>query len=129
MLPRFLALLLEPTVARFVRALIDFSGSAVDELSFQVGDVIHVFGRPATGDVDDGWLEGELVPADHVNGDAWSYPRRGVFPSMLVEACEEETEATWRRRIEAVSKRPRTSHCPHLSYCHSTTHLPHISSV
>ncbi len=88
---------------QFVRALIDFSGNAGDELSFRVGDVIHVLGRPAAGEVDDGWIEGEMVPAQ--GGSSLAPPARGVFPSMFVEAVEAVEEA-WRCRLDA-AKRPR----------------------
>ncbi|VDD80791.1 unnamed protein product [Mesocestoides corti] len=91
---------------QFVRALIDFEGTADDELSFRVGDVIHVLGRPATGEVDDGWIEGEVVPTSSNIDGTDNRIARGVFPSMLVEAVE--AEESWRSRVGA-SRRTRTS--------------------
>lgn len=88
----------------FVRALIDFAGKAEDELSFPRGAVIHLLGRPAEGEVDDGWIEGELVPSS--DGDIGS-PVKGVFPSMLVEPVP--AEDAWRKRL-AACRRPRKSH-------------------
>ncbi|VDO15691.1 unnamed protein product, partial [Rodentolepis nana] len=84
---------------QFVRTLIDFDGSAEDELSFRVGTVIHVLGRPAEGEVDDGWIEGELVPLSDTDT---SPPPRGVFPSMLVEPVP--AEESWRKRLNACSR-------------------------
>nr|CDS33471.1 fch and double sh3 domains protein 2 [Hymenolepis microstoma] len=84
---------------QFVRTLIDFDGSAEDELSFRVGAVIHVLGRPAEGEVDDGWIEGELVPLSDTDT---APPPRGVFPSMLVEPVP--AEESWRRRLNACSR-------------------------
>uniref|UniRef100_A0A5K3ETF3 F-BAR domain-containing protein n=2 Tax=Mesocestoides corti TaxID=53468 RepID=A0A5K3ETF3_MESCO len=91
---------------QFVRALIDFEGTADDELSFRVGDVIHVLGRPATGEVDDGWIEGEVVPTSSNIDGTDNRIARGVFPSMLVEAVE--AEESWRSRVGA-SRRTRKS--------------------
>lgn len=88
---------------QFVRALIDFAGSAEDELSFRVGTVIHVLGRPAEGEVDDGWIEGELVPLSDAD---IAIPAKGVFPSMLVEPVP--AEESWRKRLTAC-RRPRKS--------------------
>lgn len=88
---------------QFVRALIDFAGTAEDELSFGVGAVIHVLGRRAVGEVDDGWVEGELVPL--TDAETSTPPARGVFPSMLVEIVP--PEEIWRRRLSAC--RPRKS--------------------
>lgn len=88
---------------QFVRALIDFAGTAEDELSFRVGAVIHVLGRPAEGEVDDGWIEGELVPLSDAD---IAVPARGVFPSMLVEPVP--AEESWRKRLSAC-RRPRES--------------------
>ncbi|VDK36037.1 unnamed protein product [Taenia asiatica] len=82
---------------QFVRALIDFAGTAEDELSFGVGAVIHVLGRRSVGEVDDGWVEGELVPL--TVAETSTPPTRGVFPSMLVETVP--PEETWRRRLSA----------------------------
>ena len=87
---------------QFVRALIDFEGTAEDELSFHVGAVIHVLGRQAAGEVDDGWIEGELVPLGDAEEDAnaiSTLPIRGVFPSMFVEPVA--AEEAWRRRLSA----------------------------
>ncbi|VDM15576.1 unnamed protein product [Hydatigera taeniaeformis] len=88
---------------QFVRALIDFAGTADDELSFGVGAVIHVLGRRAVGEVDDGWIEGELVPL--TDAETSTPPPRGVFPSMLVEIVP--AEESWKRRLGAC--RPRSA--------------------
>ncbi|VUZ53617.1 unnamed protein product [Hymenolepis diminuta] len=88
---------------QFVRALIDFAGSAEDELSFRVGTVIHVLGRPAEGEVDDGWIEGELVPLSDAD---ITIPAKGVFPSMLVEPVP--AEESWRERL-AACRRPQSA--------------------
>ncbi|KAH9285136.1 F-BAR and double SH3 domains protein 2 [Echinococcus granulosus] len=87
---------------QFVRALIDFAGTAEDELSFGVGAVIHVLGRPAVGEVDDGWIEGELVPL--TDAETTTPPACGVFPSMLVEAVTPDD--IWQRRLSACRPRP-----------------------
>ncbi|CDI98711.1 fch and double sh3 domains protein 2 [Echinococcus multilocularis] len=87
---------------QFVRALIDFAGTAEDELSFGVGAVIHVLGQPAAGEVDDGWIEGELVPL--TDAETTTPPACGVFPSMLVETVTPED--IWQRRLSASRPRP-----------------------
>uniref|UniRef100_A0A183SPF9 SH3 domain-containing protein n=1 Tax=Schistocephalus solidus TaxID=70667 RepID=A0A183SPF9_SCHSO len=89
----------ECTAGKFVRALISFVGSQADELNFSDGDVLHVLGRPAA-EVDDGWLEGELVPSAEVASVEKIY--RGVFPSMLVQPIPEDEAVQWVSRLEAV---------------------------
>nr|VZI34101.1 unnamed protein product [Spirometra erinaceieuropaei] len=89
------------TAGQFVRALISFVGSQPDELNFSDGDVLHVLGRPAA-DVDDGWLEGELVPPAEVPVDKI---RRGVFPSMLVQPVPADEAVKWAGLLETARVR------------------------
>ncbi|XP_072573424.1 F-BAR and double SH3 domains protein 1-like isoform X3 [Paramormyrops kingsleyae] len=62
-----------------VRALYDYHGQSVEELSFQEGALIRLR-RCRHGDVDDGFWEGELEG------------RVGVFPSLMVELLGEGAE-------------------------------------
>eukprot|EP01137_Pigoraptor_chileana_P033437 Opistho-2@24272 len=61
-----------------VVALFDYEAQSPEELSFSAGDSIELLSRD-TG-VDDGWWEGRC------------HGRRGVFPSLLVEDCEDDEE-------------------------------------
>ncbi len=63
------------------RALFDYTGQNDEELTFEEGAVINIL-RKDDGEVDDGWWEGEY------NG------RIGVFPSLLVEELDDQSQGT-----------------------------------
>ena len=62
-----------------MRALYNYEGNTIDELSFTEGTLIKIIRKDENG-IDDGFWEGE------VNG------RVGVFPSLVVEELTAEDE-------------------------------------
>ena len=71
----------------WVRALYNYEGNTVDELSFTEGTLIRIIRKDENG-IDDGFWEGE------VNGNV------GVFPSLVVEELTDENQ--FEVRIEIV---------------------------
>ena len=63
----------------WVRALYNYEGNTVDELSFTEGTLIRIIRKDENG-IDDGFWEGE------VNGNV------GVFPSLVVEELTDENQ-------------------------------------
>nr|CAH8829944.1 unnamed protein product [Trichobilharzia regenti] len=124
-----------PLSGSFVKTLIDFHGTNIDELSFKAGAIIRVIGRaPNINDlvnasspssfttttkrdqlasmsnsgVDDGWWEGDLLlpAAVEEKGKQKYYSQRGVFPSMLVQPLSSTDSALWSVRWDDISPIP-----------------------
>ncbi|GAB0090261.1 Protein nervous wreck [Sergentomyia squamirostris] len=68
-----------PSDVLYCIALYDYDATAEDELTFEEGQIIRIITKSVHG-VDDGWWEGEI------DG------KRGNFPSLVVEECDETGE-------------------------------------
>ena len=70
---------------KFCRALYDYEKTGSDEISFEEDDVIRILKREPNG-VDDGWWLGEIRIGENEG-------KRGLFPSIVVEECNENGDS------------------------------------
>ena len=70
---------------KFCKALYDYEKTGSDEISFEEEDVIRILKREPNG-VDDGWWLGEIRIGDNEG-------QRGLFPSIMVEECNENGDS------------------------------------
>ena len=70
---------------KFCKALYDYEKTGSDEISFDEDDIIRILKREPNG-VDDGWWLGEIRVGENEG-------KRGLFPSIVVEECNENGDS------------------------------------